>query len=140
MDARFSFDEMLEDGVTLSKSLTSEDKRIFMACVDLKVHGHDTVTTEQIYAAMGNTDKLGADEREHMLRRIEVMSECSVVIVNPKETVLQGRYGRVTSQFYLLPTVVDRMYKNGVIVEDAVTIFEIPRLYNRRRTRPNDRG
>lgn len=133
MDARFLFDEMLEDGVTLSQPLTSEDKRIFMACVDLKVHGHDTVTTEQIYAAMGNTDKLSADKREHMLRRIEMMSECCVVITNPKETVLQGQYGRVTSQFYLLPTVVDRMYKNGVIVEDAVTIFEIPRLYNRRR-------
>lgn len=129
MDARFIFDEMLEDGVTLSQSLTSEDKRIFMACVDLKVHGHDTVTTDQIYEAMGNTGELGSDERKHMLRRIEVMSECCVVIVNPKETVLQGWYGRVTSQFYLLPTVVDRMYKNGVIVEDAVTMLEIPRLY-----------
>lgn len=129
MDASFIFDEMLEDGVTLSQSLTSYDKGVFMACVDLKVHGHDTVTTEQIYTAIGNTDKLSADERKHMLRRIEIMSECCVVITNPKETVLRGRYGRVTRQFYLLPTVVDRMYKNGVIVDDAVTILEIPRLY-----------
>lgn len=129
MDTKYRFDEMLEDGVTLSKPLTSEDKRIFMACVDLKVHGHDTITTEQIYAAMGNTDKLGADERKHILRRIEVMSVCCVVIVNPKETMLQGQYRRVTRQFYLLPTVVDCMRKNGVIVEDAVTILEIPRLY-----------
>lgn len=137
MDASFIFDEMLEDGVTLSQSLTSEDKRIFMACVDLKIHGHDTVTTEQIYEAMGNTGELGSDERKHMLRRIEIMSKCSVVIVNPKEIVLQGRYGRITSQFNLLPAVVGYMCENGVIVDDAVTIFEIPGLYNRSRNKLN---
>lgn len=137
MDASFIFDEMMGDGVTLSQSLTSYDKSVFIACVDLKVHGHDTFTTEQIYAAMGNTGKLGSDAREHMLRRIEIMSGCCVVIVNPKETVLQGRYGRVTSQFNLLPAVVGYLCENGVIVDDAVTIFEIPGLYNRSRNKLN---
>ena len=41
MDASFIFDEMMGDGVTLSQSLTSYDKIVFMTYVDLEEIKHD---------------------------------------------------------------------------------------------------
>ena len=53
------FDEL--DGVKISRQLTSYDKRVFIAVANLKAQGHDTITAEQIYKAMGNPKRPNAD-------------------------------------------------------------------------------
>lgn len=123
------FDEMKGTGVTISRPLTSYDKRVFIAAANLKEQGHDTVTTTQIYEAMGNRSRPNAQQRQKILRSIETMSLCRVTLDNSEEAAMYTSYDKVKRTFYLLPTTIDKGYVNGLIVDDAITIIELPRLF-----------
>lgn len=123
------FEEMKSTGITISRPLTSYDKRIFIAAANLKDQGHDTVTTAQIYAAMGNRGKPNSKQREKILKSLEVMSLCRVTLDNTEEAKLYTKYDKVKRTFYLLPTTIDKGYVNGLIVDDAINIMELPKLY-----------
>ncbi len=123
------FDEMKGTGVTISRPLTSYDKRVFIASANLKEQGHDTVTTTQIYEAMGNRGRPSAQQRQKILKSIETMSLCRVTLDNSEEAAMYTKYDKVKRTFYLLPTTIDKSYVNGLIVDDAITIIELPRLF-----------
>ena len=123
------FDEMKGTGVTISRPLTSYDKRVFIASANLKEQGHDTVTTTQIYEAMGNKGRPSAQQRQKILKSIETMSLCRVTLDNSEEAAMYTKYDKVKRTFYLLPTTIDKGYVNGLIVDDAITIIELPRLF-----------
>lgn len=123
------FDEMKGTGVTISRPLTSYDKRVFIASANLKEQGHDTVTTTQIYEAMGNRGRPSAQQRQKILKSIETMSLCRVTLDNSEEAAMYTKYDKVKRTFYLLPTTIDKGYVNGLIVDDAITIIELPRLF-----------
>jgi len=123
------FDEMKGTGVTISRPLTSYDKRVFIAAANLKEQGHDTVTTAQIYEAMGNKGRPATSQRQKILRSIETMSLCRVTLDNSEEAAMYTSYDKVKRTFYLLPTTIDKGYVNGLIVDDAITIIELPRLF-----------
>lgn len=123
------FEEMENTGITISRPLTSYDKRIFIAAANLKDQGHDTVTTAQIYEAMGNRGKPNARQREKILKSLEIMSLCRVTLDNTEEAKLYTKYDKVNRTFYLLPTTIDKGFVNGLIVDDAITIMELPKLY-----------
>lgn len=123
------FEEMKGTGVTISRPLTSYDKRVFIASANLKEQGHDTVTTAQIYEAMGNRGRPNASQRQKILKSIETMSVCRVTLDNSEEAALYTKYDKVKRTFYLLPTTIDKGYVNGLIVDDAITILELPRLF-----------
>lgn len=123
------FDEMKGTGVTISRPLTSYDKRVFIASANLKEQGHDTVTTAQIYEAMGNRGRPNAAQRQKILKSIETMSLCRVTLDNSEEAAMYTKYDKVKRTFYLLPTTIDKGYVNGLIVDDAINIIELPRLF-----------
>jgi len=123
------FDEMKGTGVTISRPLTSYDKRVFIASANLKEQGHDTVTTTQIYEAMGNRSRPSAQQRQKILKSIEAMSLCRVTLDNSEEAAMYTKYDKVKRTFYLLPTTIDKGYVNGLLVDDAITILELPRLF-----------
>lgn len=123
------FDEMRGTGVSISRPLTSYDKRVFIAAANLKEQGHDTVTTSQLYEAMGNRGRPSANQRQKILKSIETMSLCRVTLDNSEEAALYTKYDKVKRTFYLLPTTIDKGYVNGLIVDDAITIIELPRLF-----------
>ena len=74
------FDEL--DGVKISRQLTSYDKRVFIAVANLKAQGHDTITAEQIYKAMGNPKRPNADTIKKILQSVECISRGRVTIDN----------------------------------------------------------
>lgn len=123
------FDDMKGTGVTISRPLTSYDKRVFIAAANLKEQGHDTVTTTQIYEAMGNRGRPSAQQRQKILKSIETMSLCRVTLDNSEEAAMYTNYDKVNRMFYLLPTNIDRGYVNGLVVDDAIQIMELPKLF-----------
>lgn len=123
------FDEMKGTGITISRPLTSYDKRVFIAAANLKEQGHDTVTTAQIYEAMGNKGRPATSQRRKILRSIETMSLCRVTLDNTEEAAIYTKYDKVKRTFYLLPTTIDKGYVNGLVVDDAINIIELPRLF-----------
>lgn len=124
-----NFEDMKGTGVTISRPLTSYDKRVFIAASNLKVQGHNTVTAAQIYEAMGNKGRPSAAQRQKIMKSIEAMSVCRVSLDNTEEAQLYTKYEKVKRQFNLLSTVIDEAYTKGLVVKDAITITEIPRLF-----------
>jgi hypothetical protein len=57
------------------------------------------------------------------------MSLCRVTLDNSEEAAMYTSYDKVKRTFYLLPTTIDKGYVNGLIVDDAITIIELPRLF-----------
>jgi hypothetical protein len=125
----FDFESSESSGLQLSRQLTSYDKQVFIAAANLKVHGHDIVTATQIHKAMGGTGRPSAKQRERILKSIETMSMCRVSLDNSSEHELYKKYEAVKATFYLLPTTIVKGYANGHIVDDAIKILEIPKLF-----------
>lgn len=121
------FDEL--DGVKISRQLTSYDKRVFIAVANLKAQGHDTITAWQVYNAMGGVSRPKKDTIEKIIQSIETLSKCRVTIDNTEEAKLYTRYDRVKATFYLLPTEICSGYAKGIIVENAIKVLEIPKLF-----------
>ncbi|MBQ2348061.1 MAG: hypothetical protein II388_06810 [Clostridia bacterium] len=120
------FDEL--DGVKISRQLTSYDKRVFIAVANLKAQGHDTITAEQIYKAMGNPKRPNADTIKKILQSVECISRGRVTIDNTEEAKMYTRYDRVKATFPLLTTEICSGYANGKVVDNAIKVLEIPRL------------
>ena len=121
------FDEL--DGVRISRQLTSYDKRVFIAVANLRAQGHDTITAWQVYNAMGGASHPKKDTIEKIIQSIETLSKCRVTIDNTEEAKLYTRYDRVKATFYLLPTEICSGYAKGIIVENAIKVLEIPKLF-----------
>ena len=120
------FDEL--DGVKISRQLTSYDKLVFIAVANLKAQGHDTITAWQVYNTMGGVSRPKKDTIEKIIQSIETLSKCRVTIDNTEETQLYSRYDRVTATFPLLTTKICSGYANGKIVDNAITVSEVPYL------------
>ena len=120
------FDEL--DGVKISRQLTSYDKRVFIAVANLKAQGHDTITAEQIYKAMGNPKRPNADTIKKILQSVECISRGRVTIDNTEEAKMYTRYDRVKATFPLLTTEICSGYANGKVVDNAIRVLEVPKL------------
>lgn len=120
------FDEL--DGVKISRQLTSYDKRVFLAVANLKAQGHDTITAWQVHYAMGGISRPKKDTIEKIIQSIETLSKCRVTIDNTEEAELYTRYDRVKATFPLLTTKICSGYIKGIIVDNAITVSEVPDL------------
>ena len=123
------FDEVQGTKVSISRPLTYYDKRVFLAVCNLKDQGNDVVTTTQIYRAMGNRSRPNATDREKMLKSLEVMSMARVSLDNTEEANLYPKYDKIKTRFYLLPTTIMQGYKNHHVIDDAIQILELPKLF-----------
>lgn len=120
------FDELQNN---ISRPLTYYDKKVFLSVCNLKNNGNDIVTTTQIYKAMGNKSRPAASDREKILKSLKVMSMCRVSLDNTEEANLYPKYDKVKTDFYLLPTTIIEGYKNHHVIDDAIHILELPKLF-----------
>ena len=117
------------NGVNISRELTVYDKWVWNACANLKDQGHDVLTAEQIYKAMGNTGRPNAKTKEKIMESIETISRARVTIDTTEEHDLYPKYERVKATFPLLATETCTAYARGQVVECAIRIIEAPKLF-----------
>ena len=116
------------NGVNISRELTVYDKWVWNACANLKEQGHDVITAEQIYKAMGNTGKPNAKTKEKIMESVETISRARVTIDTTEEHELYPKYERIKATFPLLATETCTAYARGQIVESAIKIIDSPKL------------
>ena len=114
------------NGVNISRELTVYDKWVWNACANLKDQGHDVLTAEQIYKAMGNTGRPNAKTKEKIMESVETISRARVTIDTTEEHELYPKYERVKATFPLLATETCTAYARGQVVEGAIRIIEQP--------------
>lgn len=117
------------NGVNISRELTVYDKWVWNACANLKEQGHDVLTAEQIYKAMGNTGRPNAKTKEKIMESVETISRARVTIDTTEEHDLYPKYERVKATFPLLATETCTAYARGQVVEGAIRIIESPKLF-----------
>ena len=117
------------NGVNISRELTVYDKWVWNACANLKEQGHDVITAEQIYKAMGNTGKPNAKTKEKIMESVETISRARVTIDTTEEHELYPKYERIKATFPLLATETCTAYARGQIVESAIKIIDSPKLF-----------
>ena len=117
------------NGVNISRELTVYDKWVWNACANLKEQGHDVLTAEQIYKAMGNTGRPNAKTKEKIMESVETISRARVTIDTTEEHELYPKYDRVKATFPLLATETCTAYARGQVVEGAIRIIESPKLF-----------
>jgi len=117
------------NGVNISRELTVYDKWVWNACANLKDQGHDVLTAEQIYKAMGNTGRPNAKTKEKIMESVETISRARVTIDTTEEHELYPKYERVKATFPLLATETCTAYARGQVVEGAIRIIEAPKLF-----------
>ena len=117
------------NGVNISRELTVYDKWVWNACANLKEQGHDVITAEQIYKAMGNNGRPNSKTKEKILESVETISRARVTIDNTEEHELYPKYDRLKMTFPLLATEICTAYARGQVVEDAIRIIDAPKLF-----------
>ena len=117
------------NGVNISRELTVYDKWVWNACANLKEQGHDVITAEQIYKAMGNTGRPNAKTKEKIMESVETISRARVTIDTTEEHDLYPKYERIKATFPLLATETCTAYARGQIVESAIKIIDSPKLF-----------
>ena len=117
------------NGVNISRELTVYDKWVWNACANLKDQGHDVITAEQIYKAMGNTGRPNAKTKEKIMESVETISRARVTIDTTEEHELYPKYERIKATFPLLATETCTAYARGQIVESAIKIIDAPKLF-----------
>lgn len=117
------------DSVKISRELTVYDKWVWNACANLKEQGHDVITAEQIYKAMGNSGRPNPKTKDKILESVETISRARVTIDTTQEHELYPKYDRLKATFPLLATEICTAYARGKLVEDAIRIIEMPKLF-----------
>ena len=117
------------NGVNIGRELTVYDKWVWNACANLKIQGHDVITVEQIYTAMGNDGRPNPQIKEKILESVETVSCARVSIDNTEEHELYPKYDRFKATFPLLATEICAAYCRGQMVDDAIRILDDPKLF-----------
>lgn len=126
----YSIDFEALEGVTITKKLTSYDKRVYIAVGALFNSGYDDMTISQIYNAMGNANRPSATDREKINDSLTKMSAAKVYINNESEKQLYNKRVLFVYDASLLPMERIRAVVNGKATakESAIHLFREPPL------------
>lgn len=122
------FEEL--DGFKISRTLNIYDKYVFLAVANLIEQGNEFVTPSQIYKAMGYKGSPGQADKQKIIDSINIMSAARVMIDTTNESEkTKYKYDTFRQTFNLLNTeIVQGMFK-GNVVQEAIQIKEIPKLF-----------
>lgn len=118
------FDELKDARIT--KSLEPFDKRIYTALAALYNAGNETVTLQQIYAAMGYEGTAGKHDREKINNAVVKMAAAKIFIDNAQEVGAGYKYPLYQYEGYLLPMERVDAVVNGDLVESVIHLFREP--------------
>lgn len=117
--------EELDEGMTITKRLTSFDKRVYIAISALFNAGNNVITLTQIYYAMGYTGKPGKKDKERINYSITKMTGARIY-VNNKEEADEYKYDKFIYDGSLLPIERGSVVSKGKLSEAAIHLFREP--------------
>lgn len=119
----------LGDNVKITKKLTPFDKRVYIAVSALYNAGNDVITATQIYYAMGNTGKPGANQIQKIDDSLSKLTGAEITLNNLHEhEALKGKYPHFKYTGSLLPIERIMAIVNGQLSESAIHFFREPPL------------
>lgn len=117
------------DGVKISRTLTSFDKRVFIAISNKREAGQEILTFSQIYEAMGGISRPDKSIRDRIIESIETMSRAIVSIDTTEENKIYPRLDKIVWESQLLHIEKVKGYSRGQITDYAIRIIEVPKLF-----------
>ena len=117
----------LDNSVRITRQLETYDKRVYIAIGALWAAGNQTITTSQIYFAMGGEGKPAPAQLKKIDDAITKMSAAKIYINNSEEAKAY-KYPVVSYDSALLPMERIKATVNGNTVESAVHLFREPPL------------
>lgn len=118
--------DSLGQGVTITKRLTTFDKRVYMAISALYNAGNNVITLSQIYYAMGYTGTPGKWDLTKINDAISKMAGAKVYVNNADETAHGYKYAKFIYDGALLPLERFAAVVNGKLADAAIHIFREP--------------
>lgn len=124
-----SFDELENQGITITKRLTAFEKRVYIAAGALyAIKGQKPFTYTELYYAMGYTGKPGSNDLEKLAAAITKMGGARIYVDNQQEIAAKYHYPRFRYDGYLLPMERVTAIVDGKITDAAIHLFREPPL------------
>lgn len=121
-----NFDKL--EGISISKTLTMFDKRVYIAVAALFNAGNETITLTQIHYTMGNTNKPAKYQIERINEAVTKMMMAVIYVDNSQEIESKYKYKRFSYTGSLLPSEKISAIVNGQLTDAAIHIFREPPL------------
>lgn len=124
-----SFDELENQGITITKKLTAFEKRVYIAAGALyAIKGQKPFTYTELYYAMGYTGKPGSNDLEKLAAAITKMGGAWIYVNNQQEIDAKYNYPRFIYDGHLLPMERVTAIVDGKITDAAIHLFREPPL------------
>lgn len=120
------FDEDLP--VSISKKLTTFDKRVYIATSALYNAGNEYITTNQIYKLIGGQNNRNQNDSQKILNSLIKMAGAWVILDNTNEASVLKREKQIHAGHLLDAEFNITISLNGKITNDAIKILREPRL------------
>lgn len=125
-----------QTGVTITKKLTTFDKRVYIAVGALYNNGFEVLSVAQIYNAMGNTGRPSAADIKKINDSLTKMQAAHIFLSNEHEVeIAKYRYDKFVYDASLLPMERISAIINGQTVDSAIHLFREPPLISFARDR-----
>lgn len=121
-----NFDDLSD--VSISKKLTSFDKRVYIAMAALVKAGNNVVSLTQVAYAMGYTKTPASTTLKKIYDSIIKMNTARIQIDNQRETEVYKNYVKFDYKGALLPLEIVTATINGKLTDAAIRIFREPPL------------
>lgn len=118
------FDKLGED-ITITKRLTSYDKRVYIAVSALFNAGNNVISLTQIYYAMGYTGNPGKTDLERINGAVTKMTSARIYVNNEQEASIYN-YPKFVYDGSLLPIERTTVSVQGSLADAAIHIFREP--------------
>lgn len=120
------FDDLPD--VSITKTLTAFDKRVYIAAGAIYNNGNEVMTLSQIHAAMGNTGRPSSAQAKKINDAITKMNSAHIFIDNINEHKALKNRAKNYYDGSLLPMERVTQYMNNVLTEGAIHLFRQPPL------------
>lgn len=117
--------DKLGEGITITKRLTSYDKRVYIAVSALFNAGNNIISLTQIYYAMGYTGKPGKTDLERINEAVTKMTGARIYVSNEQEATVYN-YPKFKYDGSLLPIERTTVTVQGSLADAAIHIFREP--------------
>lgn len=121
-----NFDNL--EGISISKTLTMFDKRVYIAVAALFNAGNEIITLTQIHYTMGNKNKPAKYQIEKINEAVTKMMMAVIYVDNSQEIDNKYKYKRFSYTGSLLPSEKVSAIVNGQLTDAAIHIFREPPL------------
>lgn len=115
----------LGEGITITKRLTSYDKRVYIAVSALFNAGNHTISLTQVYYAMGYTGRPNGKDLERINEAVTKMTGARIYVNNEQEADAYN-YPKFVYDGSLLPIERTTASIQGSLAEAAIHIFREP--------------